>query len=71
MKETFIISLLVIFIYIFFKINNNKFVLIEAYNGQKVLVNDGENKQKSANLLAEIIERIYKLRNHLKRNRDK
>ncbi len=71
MKETFIISLLVIFIYIFFKINNNKFVLIEAYNGQKILVNDGENKQKSANLLAEIIERIYKLRNHLKRNIDK
>lgn len=68
MKETFIISILVIFLYIFYKINNNNFVLIEAYNGQQVLVNDDENKEESANLLAEIIERIYRLRNHLKNN---
>lgn len=51
--------------------NNNKFVLIEANNGQKVRVNDEIDQQGSANLLANIIERMYKLRNHLKNNIDK
>ena len=51
--------------------NNNKFVLIEANNGQKVRVNDEIDKKGSANLLAEIIERMYKLRNYLKNNIDK
>ena len=51
--------------------NSNKFVLIEANNGQKVRVNDQIDSKGSANLLAEIIERMYKLRNHLKNNIDK
>ena len=51
--------------------NSNKFVLIEANNGQKVRVNDQIDSKGSANLLAEIIERMYKLRNHLKNNKDK
>jgi predicted metal-dependent hydrolase len=71
MKETFIICILVIFIYIFLTMNSNKFVLIEASNGQKVRVNDEIDQQGSANLLAEIIVRIYKLRNYLKNNKDK
>lgn len=71
MKETFIICMLVIFIYIFLTMNSNKFVLIEASNGQKVRVNDEIDQQGSANLLAEIIVRIYKLRNYLKNNKDK
>lgn len=71
MKETFIICMLVIFIYIFLTMNSNKFVLIEANDGQKVRVNDEIDQQGSANLLAEIIVRIYKLRNYLKNNKDK
>ena len=71
MKETFIICMLVIFIYIFLTMNSNKFVLIEASDGQKVRVNDEIDQQGSANLLAEIIVRIYKLRNYLKNNKDK
>lgn len=71
MKETFIICILVIFIYIFLTMNTNKFVLIEANNGQKVRVNDQIDQTGSANLLAEIIERMYKLRNHLKNNMNK
>ena len=71
MKETFIICILVIFIYIFLTMNSNKFVLIEANNGQQVRVNDQIDQKGSANLLAEIIERMYKLRNHLKNNIDK
>lgn len=51
--------------------NSNKFVLIEASDGQKVRVNDEIDQQGSANLLAEIIVRIYKLRNYLKNNKDK
>ena len=71
MKETFIICMFVIFIYIFLTMNSNKFVLIEASDGQKVRVNDEIDQQGSANLLAEIIVRIYKLRNYLKNNKDK
>ena len=71
MKETFIICILVIFIYIFYIINKNKFTLIEASNGQKVRVNDQIDKTGSANLLAEVIERMYTLRNYLKNNIDK
>jgi predicted metal-dependent hydrolase len=71
MKETFIICILVIFIYIFYIINKNKFTLIEASNGQKVRVNDQIDKNGSANLLAEVIERMYTLRNYLKNNIDK
>ena len=71
MKETFIICILVIFIYIFYIINKNKFTLIEASNGQKVRVNDQIDKTGSANLLAEVIEKMYTLRNYLKNNIDK
>ena len=71
MKETFIICILVIFIYIFLTMNSNKFVLIEANNGQQVRVNDQIDQKGSANLLSEIIERMYKLRNYLKNNIDK
>ena len=71
MKETFIICILVIFIYIFYIINKNKFTLIEASIGQKVRVNDQIDKTGSANLLAEVIERMYTLRNYLKNNIDK
>jgi len=69
MKETLIICILVIFIYIFLTMNSNKFVLIEANNGQKVRVNDQIDQTGSANLLADIIERMYKLRNHLVNNK--
>jgi len=71
MKETLIICILVIFIYIFYIINKNKFTLIEANNGQKVRVNDQIDKTGSANLLAEVIEKMYKLRNYLQNNIDK
>ena len=49
-------------------INNSKFVLIESKDGQKVRVNDKIDKKASADLLSEIIKRIYRLRNYLESN---
>ena len=49
-------------------INNSKFVLIESKDGHKVRVNDKIDKKASADLLSEIIKRIYRLRNYLESN---
>lgn len=72
MKESLILSFLVIFIYIFFFFNRHNKVLVESNNsGKKFLVNNDKYKKEAANMLAEIIERLYKLKNHLVENKDK
>ena len=72
MKESLILSILVIFIYMFLFMNKKKLVLMESSNsGHKFLVNNDKLKKQSANLLSEIILRMYKLRNHLVKNIDK
>lgn len=51
--------------------NKKNLVLMEASNsGFKFLVHNDKFKKESANLLSEIITRMYKLRNHLVRNKD-
>lgn len=71
MKESLIISILIVFIYMFLFMNKNKLVLIEANNsGHKFLVHDDRFKNASANLLSDIITNMYKLRNHLIKNID-
>ena len=69
MKESLILSILVIFIYMFVSMNKRKLVLMESSNsGHKFLVHNDKFKKQSANLLSEIITRMYKLRNHLVKN---
>ena len=69
MKESLIISILILFIYIFIFVNKRKLVLMESSNsGHKFLVNNDKLKRQSADLMSEIITRMYKLRNHLVKN---
>jgi len=71
MKESIIIAIFVLFIYMFFSLNKKSLVLMEASNsGYKFLVHNDKFKKESANILSEIITRMYKLRNHLVNNKD-
>ena len=70
MKETLIISFLIIFIYIFLILNKNNLVLIES-QGKKALVYNSKSKdvrEKSASLLNQLTNNMYKVRDHLKSN---
>ena len=68
MKESIIISTLIIIIYIFFKINKTNLLLIEN-NGNNVLVRNTSDSIESAKLLSEIINRLYILRNNMIENK--
>ena len=70
MKETILISIIIIFIYIYFFLNKKNMVSIESYNGTKYMVyNDNLNKDK-ANLLANIVKNMCILKNYLVKNID-
>jgi predicted metal-dependent hydrolase len=70
MKETILISIIIIFIYIYFFLNKKNLISIESYNGTKYMVyNDNLNKDK-ANLLAKIVKNMCILKNHLTKNID-
>lgn len=72
MKESIIISIFILFIFIFCNLNKKNLVLIEANNsGYKFLVHNDKFKHESANILSEIITRMYKLKNHLVNNKNK
>lgn len=71
MKETVLISTIVIFIYIFLFSNHRSLVYIEAHtDGNKYLVNNDEKKYESAELLARIISNLYQIRDHLIQHKD-
>ena len=53
-----------IILYIFYIFNKNSLKLIEAHNGNKYYVRDEKDKISAANLLAEIEDRLYKIRDH-------
>ena len=66
MKESLIISILVIFIYIFLFSNKNNLILIKSDKSVKqFLVTNDCLKKESAKLLDEIIDRMYRLKDHL------
>ena len=69
MKESIMISILIIIIYIFF-INNKTDLILFENNGNKVLVRDTHNSVDSAILLGELINRLYILRNYLVNNKN-
>lgn len=69
MKESILISITIVLIYIFLFINNSNLKLIEA-NGNKVLVRALPDCQKSGQLLILLIQNMYKLRDHLVKNKN-
>jgi translation elongation factor EF-Ts len=71
MNETILISLIIIFIYIFLFLNKNDVIYIETNTGTKFLVQNNEFKDVSAKLLSQIVENMYKIKNHLNTKIDK
>ena len=71
MKESLIISIIIIFIYIFLFHNKKNVVLITGKdNFTKCLVYDDDKKKDSALLLEKITENMFKLKSYLYTNRD-
>jgi predicted metal-dependent hydrolase len=70
-NESILISIIIIFIYILYLIRRNRLTLVEANNNVKFMVYNDRNKVESANLLAELVDKMYKLRNYLIKNKNK
>ncbi len=68
MRETILISMIVIFIYIFLFINRNNVVYIQAKSGTKFLVHKDKFKNIKADLLDEIMQNMFILKNHMVKN---
>ena len=71
MKETILISMVLIFIYIFLFINRNNLIYVESSSGTKFLVHKDKYKIEKANLLGKIVENMFLLKNHMVKNIDK
>jgi predicted metal-dependent hydrolase len=66
MKESFLISLVVIIIYIYMFFSKKKIVFVKSnFDNQRYLVRDDNGKNQAADLLAKLISNIYKLINHV------
>ena len=70
-NESILLSIIIIFIYILYLIKKNRLTLVEANNNVKFMVYNDTNKAVSANLLAELVDRMYKLRDKLIYNKKK
>lgn len=71
MKESVLISMIIVFIYIFLFLNKNDVIYVETSTGAKFLVHKDEMKSEKAELLGNIVQNMYKLKNHLVKNRNK
>lgn len=70
-NESILLSIIIIFIYILYLIKKNRLTLVEANNNIKFMVYNDTNKAVSANLLAELVDRMYKLKDKLIYNKEK
>jgi predicted metal-dependent hydrolase len=68
MTETILISMIVIFIYIFLFINRNNVVYVQAKSGNRFLVHKDKFKNEKANLLDQITDNMFILKNHMIQN---
>ncbi len=72
MKESILIAVIIIFIYIFLFYNKKNIVLITGSdNFTQYLVHDDEHKNESAKLLEEITNNMFKLKDYLYENIEK
>lgn len=71
MKETILITIIVIIIYLFLFHNKKNVVLIEGSDKNKYLVYNDKQKEVSAVLLGDVVQNMFKLRDYLYNNIDK
>ena len=70
MKETILIAIIVVIIYLFLFHNKKNVVLIKGRDNNKYLVYNDINKNDSAVLLGDVINNMFKLRDYLYDNID-
>jgi len=71
-SELIIFSLIIIFIYSMYNLRKSKLTIVEASDtGMNLMVYNDKNKKASADLLSEIITKMFKLRNNLIKNKEK
>lgn len=68
-NESILISIVVIFIYILYRIKKNRLTLVEANNNVKYMVYNDRRKKQAANILSTLVEKMYALKNHLVQNK--
>ena len=68
MKETILISLVVIFIYIFLFLNRQNVSYIESYNRNKYMVYKDNDMKAKADMLEKILNNMMKLKAYLVSN---
>lgn len=71
MKETILIAIIVVIIYLFLFHNKKNVVLIEGRDKNKYLVYNDIKKNDSALLLSDVVNNMFKLKDHLYQNIDK
>jgi hypothetical protein len=71
-SEIIIFSLIIAFTYSLYSMRRDKLTVVEASDtGMKLMVYNDKNKKASADLLSDIITRMFKLRNNLIANKEK
>jgi hypothetical protein len=72
MIETLFIFILIVFIYIFIYFNRNEVTYVESLvSGKEYLVQNKKGKLKSADILAEVEKKLYRLKDYLVENKSK
>ncbi len=71
MIKIFLLVLICIFLYIFFYLNNDEIIYVSANDGKKYLVYKDNYTVEKANLLSNIVSNMFKLKNHLVKNKTK
>lgn len=70
-NESILISTIIIFIYILYKLKRSRLTLVEANNNVKFMVYNDRKKLDSANRLSDLVDRMFFLKDHLVKNIDK
>jgi predicted metal-dependent hydrolase len=65
MNESLLIAILLIIIYIFLFINKRNVIYVESHSGYKFLIYKDSQKREKTILLSNIVDNMFKLRNHL------
>ena len=71
LKESLLLIFVIIFIYLFIHLNSKNVIYMESLNdGKKYMVYNDEKKHDSVELLSELVNRLYKIRNILYQKRE-
>ena len=68
MYDTILISIVILFIYIFIFLNRHNVAYIESYKGDRYMVYKDEYQKEKSDMLAKILENMFILKNHLVNN---